>query len=72
MMAFILAYGFNTNGGALALKAATIGESRTLGYQIHGAGGWFTIFIGGMLCNCMVSMGAMISTSAGNKVAAAM
>jgi formate/nitrite transporter len=73
MMAFILTYGFNTDGGALALKVATIGESRTLGYQAHGAGGWFTIFIRGMLCNWMVSMGvvgAMISTSAGSKMAA--
>jgi len=59
MMAFILTYGFNTDGGALAAKVATIGESRTLGYQTHGAGGWFTIFIRGMLCNWMVSMGVV-------------
>jgi formate/nitrite transporter len=73
MMAFILTYGFNTDGGAIAAKVSTIGESRTLGYQTHGAGGWFTIFIRGMLCNWMVSMGvvgAMISTSAGSKMAA--
>ena len=43
MMAFILTYGFNTEGGAIAAKVATIGESRTLGYQEHGLGGWFTI-----------------------------
>ncbi|KZY89059.1 formate transporter, partial [Oleiphilus sp. HI0071] len=61
---FILTYGYNTDGGALAAKVSTIGESRTLGYQEHGASGWFTIFIRGMLCNWMVSMGvvgAMIS-----------
>ncbi|TBR37864.1 formate/nitrite transporter family protein [Marinomonas agarivorans] len=72
-MSFILTYGYATDGGLLAEKVATIGESRTVGYQAHGLGGWFTIFIRGMLCNWMVSMGvvgAMISTSAGAKMAA--
>ncbi|SEF91177.1 formate/nitrite transporter family protein [Vibrio hangzhouensis] len=70
---FILTYGYNTDGGALAAKVSTIGESRTLGYQEHGVSGWFTIFIRGMLCNWMVSMGvvgAMISTSASGKMMA--
>jgi formate/nitrite transporter len=70
---FILTYGFNTDGGALAAKVSAIGESRTLGYQAHGADGWFTIFIRGMLCNWMVSMGvvgALISTSVTGKMLA--
>ena len=70
MMAFIFTYGFNTDGGAIAAKVATIGESRTLGYQAHGVDGWLTVFIRGMLCNWMVSMGvvgAMISTSVSGK-----
>jgi formate/nitrite transporter len=70
---FILTYGYNTDGGALAAKVSTIGESRTIGYQAHGADGWLTIFIRGMLCNWMVSMGvvgAMISTSATSKIMA--
>lgn len=70
---FILTYGYNTDGGAIALKVSSIGESRTLGYQEHGVSGWFTIFIRGMLCNWMVSMGvvgAMISTSASSKMMA--
>ncbi|NTS76184.1 formate/nitrite transporter family protein [Catenovulum sp. SM1970] len=70
---FILTFGYNTDGGAIAEKVSTIGESRTLGYQEQGLAGWFTIFIRGMLCNWMVSMGvvgAMISTSAGSKMAA--
>ncbi len=70
---FILTYGYNTDGGALAAKVSSIGESRTLGYQEHGLAGWFTIFIRGMLCNWMVSMGvvgAMISTSATSKMMA--
>jgi formate/nitrite transporter len=70
---YILTYGYNTDGGALAAKVSSIGESRTLGYQEHGAAGWFTIFIRGMLCNWMVSMGvvgAMISTHASAKMMA--
>ena len=73
MMSFILTYGYNTDGGAIAAKVASIGEARTLGYQAHGVDGWITIFIRGMLCNWMVSMGvvgAMISTSATGKMAA--
>ena len=71
MMSFILTYGYNTDGGALAAKVGSIGESRTLGYKSHGLDGWVTIFIRGMLCNWMVSMGvvgAMISTSASGKI----
>lgn len=71
MMSFILTYGYNTDGGALAEKVGSIGESRTLGYKSHGLDGWITIFIRGMLCNWMVSMGvvgAMISTSASGKI----
>ena len=70
---FILTYGYNVDGGALAAKVSSIGESRTLGYQAHGIDGWLTIFIRGMLCNWMVSMGvvgAMISTSASGKMMA--
>ncbi|MCW8901996.1 MAG: formate/nitrite transporter family protein [Gammaproteobacteria bacterium] len=71
MMSFILTYGYSIDGGAIAAKVASIGESRTVGYQAHGASGWMTIFIRGMLCNWMVSMGvvgAMISTSATGKM----
>lgn len=70
---FILTYGYNTDGGDIATKVGHIGEARTLGYSAHGVGGWFTIFVRGMLCNWMVSMGvvgAMISTSASGKMMA--
>ncbi|MEE9351878.1 MAG: formate/nitrite transporter family protein [Thiotrichaceae bacterium] len=73
MMSYILTYGYNTDGGAIAAKVGTIGESRTLGYKEHGLSGWITIFIRGMLCNWMVSMGvvgALISTSATSKMMA--
>ncbi len=73
MMSFILTYGYSLDGGPIAEKVGSIGESRTLGYQAHGAAGWMTIFIRGVLCNWMVSMGvvgAMISTSVSGKVMA--
>ena len=73
LMAFIFTYGFNTDGGAIAAKVSAIGEARTLGYQAHGADGWMTIFIRGMLCNWMVSMGvvgAMVSSTVSGKAIA--
>ena len=73
MMAWIFTYGFNVDAGAIGTKIATIGESRTLGYAAHGVDGWITIFIRGMLCNWMVSLGvvgAMISTTVSGKVIA--
>ncbi|MFT7561325.1 MAG: formate/nitrite transporter [Flavobacteriales bacterium] len=73
MMAFVFTYGFNVDAGAVGAKVSSIGEARTLGYAEHGVSGWFTIFIRGMLCNWMVSLGvvgAMISTSVSGKVIA--
>jgi formate/nitrite transporter len=73
MMAFVFTYGFSIEPGAVGQKIANIGVSRTLGYAEFGAAGWFTIFLRGMLCNWMVSMGvvgAMISTSVSGKVIA--
>lgn len=71
LMSFVFTYGYNIDGGAIAQKVASIGESRTLGYAEYGVMGWFTIFIRGMLCNWMVStgvVGAMISTHVSGKV----
>ena len=73
MMAWIFTYGFNTDGGAIASKVAGIGEARTVGYSAYGLDGWLTVFIRGMLCNWMVSMGvvgAMVSTSVTGKALA--
>jgi len=73
MIAFIFTYGFSIEAGAIGNKIARIGEARTLGYAEYGLAGWATIFIRGMLCNWMVSMGvvgAMISTSVSGKVIA--
>jgi formate/nitrite transporter len=73
MMAFIFTYGFTTPPNEIGVKLGSIGEARTLGYAKHGLMGWFTIFIRGMLCNWMVSLGvvgAMISTTVSGKVMA--
>ena len=70
IMAFVYTIGFNTDGGAIATKVASIGEARTLGYAEHGVAGWITVFLRAVLCNWMVSMGvvgAMISTSVSGK-----
>jgi len=73
MMAFVFTYGFNADPGPVGQKIATVGEARTLGYAEYGLAGWITIFLRGMLCNWMVSMGvvgAMISTTVSGKVIA--
>ena len=73
MMSFVLTYGYSIEPGIVGDNIASIGEARTLGYKEHGIAGWMTIFIRGMLCNWMVSMGvvgAMVSTSVSGKVIA--
>ena len=73
MMAIIFTYGFSVEPNEVGKKIANIGESRTLGYAQYGAAGMLTLFIRGMLCNWMVSLGvvgAMISTSVSGKVIA--
>ncbi len=73
MMAIVFTYGFSVEPNAVGKKIAGIGEARTLGYKDHGAAGMLTLFVRGMLCNWMVSMGvvgAMISTSVSGKVIA--
>ena len=73
MMAFVFTTGFSSDPGVIGEKISHIGEARTLGYAEFGAAGWATIFLRGMLCNWMVSMGvvgAMISTTVGGKAIA--
>ena len=73
MMSFILTYGYSIDPGIVGDKIASIGEARTIGYKEHGLLGWMTIFIRGMLCNWMVSMGvvgAMVSTTVSGKAIA--
>ena len=73
MMAVVFTYGFSTEPNAVGKAIGVIGESRTLGYAKYGAAGMLTLFVRGMLCNWMVSIGvvgAMISTSVSGKVIA--
>lgn len=73
LMAYVFTYGFTSPPGPVGEKIAGIGVARTLGYASHGMGGWFTIFVRGVLCNWMVStgvVGAMISTHVSGKVIA--
>ncbi len=73
MMAIIVTFGFSTPPDKVGMAIGVIGENRTVGYAAHGAAGMLTLFIRGVLCNWMVSMGvvgAMISTSVSGKVIA--
>jgi len=73
MMAIYVTNGFSTPPNAVGHAIGIVGESRTLGYQQHGASGMLTLFVRGMLCNWMVSagvVGAMISTHVSGKVIA--
>jgi formate/nitrite transporter FocA (FNT family) len=57
---FILTYGYQIDGGAVAAKVAPllVKQARTLDWRTRILGG-FTIFVRGMLCNWMVSMGVV-------------
>ena len=57
IISFIFTYGYQTEPNEITEKIAFIGESRTLGYSEHGYLGWITIFLRGMLCGWMVSIG---------------
>ncbi len=73
LMAIVFTFGFATEPGAVGDAIANTGKARTLGYKEFGAAGMLTVFIRGILCNWMVSMGvvgAMISTTVGGKVLA--
>ncbi|GED96266.1 formate/nitrite transporter family protein [Gordonia crocea] len=66
LVSIFVTYGFDTtitdSGNQFAeygQKLAAIGHDRTLGYAEHGAGGWLSVFVRGMLCNWMVSTGVV-------------
>jgi formate/nitrite transporter len=72
-MAIISTYGFSAEPNNIGVAISHIGEARTVGYKAHGAAGMLTLFVRGMLCNWMVSLGvvgALISTTVGGKVIA--
>jgi len=59
MMAIVVTYGFDTPPNEVGQAIGHIGEGRTVGYAEHGAAGMLTLFVRGMLCNWMVSMGVV-------------
>ena len=60
-MGIIFTFGFTEAPNAVGQKLGSIGESRTLGYQAHGAAGMLTLFIRGVMCNWMVSTGVVLA-----------
>jgi len=73
VISFVMTYGFSIEPNSIGSKMASIGEARTLGYAQYGMSGWITVFISGILCNWMVSMGifgSMVSKSVGGKAIA--
>ncbi len=59
LMAIVFTYGFSTPPSKVGEVISHIGENRTLGYKEYGAGGMLTIFVRGVLCNWMVSLGVV-------------
>ncbi|MEN3363863.1 MAG: formate transporter [Burkholderiales bacterium] len=73
LMSIVFTNGFATEPSKVGHAIGVIGEARTLGYAQYGASGMLTLFIRGMLCNWMVSLGVvggMISTTVSGKVIA--
>ncbi|KAB7613760.1 formate/nitrite transporter family protein [Amylibacter sp. SFDW26] len=71
LTAIVFTYGFTTAPNEVGEVIAEIGKNRTVGYKDHGAGGMLTIFVRGVLCNWMVSLGvigAYIATSVNGKI----
>lgn len=72
-MAIYFTYGFHVPPDAVGQMIGEIGHGRTVGYAEHGAAGMLTLFIRGVMCNWMVSMGvvgAMMSDGLPGKVIA--
>jgi formate/nitrite transporter len=62
-----------SNGGPVADLIRGAAQKKTLGYAALGIGGWGTAFVKGMLCNWMVTVGAVLalaSRSTAGKIAA--
>jgi formate/nitrite transporter len=52
-----------TDGGAIAELVRQAAQKKTLAYATAGTAGWFTAFIKGILCNWMVTLGAVLALS---------
>jgi formate/nitrite transporter len=73
LIAISFTFAFSTEPTAVGKAFAKAAEARTLGFAEYGLAGWFTVFVKGILCNWMVSIGvvgAMYSKTVGGKVIA--
>lgn len=73
LIAISWTFAFSTEPGAAGKAIANAATSRTLGFAEHGFAGMVTVFVKGILCNWMVSLGvvgAMLSSTVGGKVIA--
>ncbi|QEE62082.1 formate/nitrite transporter family protein [Salinibacterium sp. dk2585] len=73
LMAIVVTFGFATAPNEVGQAIGHIGEGRTVGYAEHGAAGMLTLFVRGVLCNWMVSLGvagAMIAKDVPGKALA--
>ncbi|MBF0671823.1 MAG: formate/nitrite transporter family protein [Salinibacterium sp.] len=73
LMAIVVTFGFDTPPNEVGQAIGHIGEGRTVGYAEHGAAGMLTLFVRGVLCNWMVSVGvagAMIAKDVPGKALA--
>lgn len=73
LVAIAWTFAFTTEPGAVGQAIAKAATARTLGFAEHGGAGWITVFVKGILCNWMVSLGvigAMLSRTVGGKVIA--
>jgi len=50
-----------SNGGALGDQLRQLAQKKTLAYAALGGNGWATAFVKGMLCNWMVTLGAVLA-----------
>jgi formate/nitrite transporter len=57
-----------TSGGAVGDLLKSAAQKKTLAYMAVGAGGWATAFIKGVLCNWMVTIGALLALASRSTV----
>ena len=57
-----------SNGGALGDQLRQIAQKKTLAYAALGGSGWATAFVKGMLCNWMVTLGAVLALASRSTV----
>jgi formate transporter len=57
-----------SNGGALGDQLRQLAQKKTLAYAALGGSGWASAFVKGMLCNWMVTLGALLALASRSTV----